>query len=184
LQPAAKKRNEIVIANFTITFMSEGTIRLVYKASTADWPDGLAHLIVVMMLQRYMPQDTVTHVELRQQMLNKVLMKPNDDARVIFEQISTVENRYTTAMQQIEKEDLIAVVLDPAAKDYQAVLTCGQCTRGISVTLLHLETLMNQHYRQIKGSKPVNENDKELMLNAFGGMCIWWYVLPSQTNRA
>jgi hypothetical protein len=103
-QAVAKKRNEIVIANFMMAFTSEGTISLVYKASTVDWPDGLAHLIVVVMLQRYMPQDTVTRVELRQ-MLNKVSMKPNDDLRVIFEQISAIENGYTTAMQQIEKED-------------------------------------------------------------------------------
>jgi hypothetical protein len=64
---------------------------------------------VAAMLQRYMPQDTVTRVELRQ-MLNKVSMKPNDDPRVIFEQISTIENRYTTATQTIETEDLIAVI--------------------------------------------------------------------------
>jgi hypothetical protein len=51
-------------------------------------------------------------------------MKPNDDPRVILKKISTIENRYTTATQTIEKEDLIAVVLDAAAKDYQAVLTC------------------------------------------------------------
>lgn len=145
-QEAAKKRNEIAIANFTMAITSEGTISLVYKAATADWPDGLAHLIVVAMLQRYMPQDTVTRVELRQ-MLNKVSMKPNDDPRVIFEQISTIENRYTTATQTIETEDLIAVILDAAAKDYQAVLTCEQRVRGQSVTLLDLETAMNQHYR-------------------------------------
>jgi hypothetical protein len=102
-QEAAKKRNEIAIANFTMAFASEDTISLVYKAATADWPDGLAHLIVVAMLQKYMPQDTVTRVKLRQ-MLNKVSMKPNDDPMVIFEQISTIEIRYTTATQTIEKE--------------------------------------------------------------------------------
>jgi hypothetical protein len=104
-------------------------------------------------------------------MLNKVLMKQNDDPRFIFEQISTIENRYTTAIQQIEKEDLIAVILNAAAKDYQAVLTCKQCVRGIHVMLLNLETAMNQHYRQIKGSKPINKNDKEILLSAFGGVC-------------
>jgi hypothetical protein len=63
------------------------------------------------------------------------------------------------------------VVLDAATKEYQAVLTCEQCARGISVTLLNLEEAMNQHYRQIKGSKPTNDNDKELTLGAFGGIC-------------
>ena len=169
-QAAAKKRNEIAMANFTMAFTTEGTISLVYKAETADWPDGLAHLIVSAMLQRYMPQDTVTRVELRQ-MLNKVTMKPNDDPRVIFEQLSTIENRYTTATQRIEKEDLIAVVLDAAAKEYQAVLTCEQRVKGTSIELIDLETAMNQHYRQIKGSKPAGETDKEISLSAFGGVC-------------
>jgi hypothetical protein len=54
-QEAAKKRNDIAIANFMMAFTSEGIIGLVYKAVTVDWPDGLPHLIVLAMLQRYMP---------------------------------------------------------------------------------------------------------------------------------
>jgi hypothetical protein len=43
--------------------------------------------------------------------------------------------------------------------------------RGINVTLLNLEEAMNEHYRQIKGSKPApDETEKELMLGAFGGI--------------
>jgi hypothetical protein len=42
---------------------------------------------------------------------------------------------------------------------------------GLSVMLLDLETEMNQHYMQFKGSKPVNESNKALTLSAFGGMC-------------
>ncbi len=98
-------------------------------------------------------------------------MKPNNDPRVIFEQISTIENRYTTATQRIDKEDLIAVVLDAASKDYKAILTCEQRMMGTAVTLQDLETAMNQHYRQIKGSKPSAETDKEISLSAFGGVC-------------
>jgi hypothetical protein len=78
--------------------------------------------------------------------------------------VSTIENRDTIPPQTIEKEDLIAVVLDAVAKEYQAVL---MCKRGISVTLLNLEEAMNQHYMQIKGSKSTNDNKKELTLSAF-----------------
>jgi hypothetical protein len=35
-QAAAKKRNEIAIANVTMAFTSEGTISLVYKAANVD----------------------------------------------------------------------------------------------------------------------------------------------------
>ncbi len=38
---AAKKRNEVAMANFTIAFTSEGVMGLVYKALTTDWPSGL-----------------------------------------------------------------------------------------------------------------------------------------------
>jgi hypothetical protein len=43
-------------------------------------------------------------------------MKADNDPRVIFEQISTIKNRYMTATQTSKKEDLIAEVLDAAAK--------------------------------------------------------------------
>jgi hypothetical protein len=84
-----------------MAFTSEGTISFVCRAPSSDRPDGLAHLIALAMLERYMPQHTATQVELRQ-MLNKGSMKPYDDPRVIVEQISTIENRYTAAKQTLD----------------------------------------------------------------------------------
>jgi hypothetical protein len=72
-------------------------------------------------------------------------MKPNDDQRVIFKQISIIENQYCTATQMIVKEDLIEVVLDAATREYQAVLTSEQRAQRTGVTLAHLEMAMNQH---------------------------------------
>ena len=57
---AAKKRSEVC---FTMAFVSEGTLSLVYQSETPEWPDGAAHLIVVSMLNKYQPQDTATRVE-------------------------------------------------------------------------------------------------------------------------
>jgi hypothetical protein len=76
LQKAAVKRNTIAMANFTMAFTTEGTISLIYKAETSAWPNGLASLVTNVSKAKYMPNDTVTRVELRQ-MLNKVSMKPN-----------------------------------------------------------------------------------------------------------
>jgi hypothetical protein len=42
---AAKKRNAVAMANLSMAFTSEGTMGLVYKAMTAEWPNGLAHLV-------------------------------------------------------------------------------------------------------------------------------------------
>lgn len=42
---AAKKRNVIAMASFTMSFTSEGTMGLAHKAMSSDWPGGLAHLV-------------------------------------------------------------------------------------------------------------------------------------------
>jgi hypothetical protein len=80
------------MANFTMAFTSEGTMSLIYQAETRAWLNGLASLVTDALKAKYMPQDTVTRVELRQ-MLNKVSMKPNSNPAVIFEQIRTIKNR-------------------------------------------------------------------------------------------
>jgi hypothetical protein len=44
LQAAAKKRNVIVVANMTMmAFTTDGTMALVYKLKTREWPNGLAY---------------------------------------------------------------------------------------------------------------------------------------------
>jgi hypothetical protein len=50
------------------------------------------------------------------------------------------------------------------------IVTAGSYEINSTFNKLNLEEAMNQHYRQIKGSKPTNDNDKELTLSAFGGM--------------
>jgi hypothetical protein len=83
LQKAAVKRNKIAMVNFTMAFTREGTMSLIYQAETQAWPNDLASLVTDALKAKYMPQDTVTRVELRQ-MLNKVSMKPNSNPAVIL----------------------------------------------------------------------------------------------------
>jgi hypothetical protein len=87
-------------------------------------------------------------------MLNKVSMKPNSNPAVIFEQISTIKNRYCAGTQTIDSEDLIAVVLDAATKEYSSIMQCEQRIRGTGLTLENLEETMKEYWRQLKGSKP------------------------------
>jgi hypothetical protein len=112
----------------------------------------------------------VTRVELRQ-MPNKVSMKPNSNPAVIFEQISTIKNRYCACTRTIDSKDLIAVVLDVATKEYSSILQCEQRIRGTRLTVEHLKETMKEYWRQIKGSKPDKDCNKEMQLSGFGGMC-------------
>ncbi len=139
------------MANFIMSFTSEVTIGLVYKAKSTNWPGGLAHLVVAALAKKYQPQHTtITRIEQRQK-LNKIKMKKNEDPAKLFEQISQIENkyRYNTAAFTIDEADLIAVVLDAAPKEYQAVLTAEQRRQGVTLTIADLEITMNQHWRQI-----------------------------------
>jgi hypothetical protein len=42
---------------------------------------------------KYMPDDVITKVELRQ-MLGKVKMKKDDEPSILFEQLSAIENQF------------------------------------------------------------------------------------------
>jgi hypothetical protein len=117
---AARKRNNIAMANFTMAFTSEALMGLVYKAQTTEWPGGKASRVVKALMAKYMPKDRISRVELRQ-MLASVSMKDNDDPATLFEQISAIENKYNTATNKIEEEELIAVVMSAAPKAYVSV---------------------------------------------------------------
>ena len=145
---------------------------LVWKAMTPEWPSGLAHLVVEALFKKYQPQDIITRVELRQ-MLNGIKMKKGEDPVTLFEQISSIENKYNKN-GKIDEEDLIAVVLDAAPSDYQSVLTIEQRLHPTDLKLDHLETCMNQYWRQTASARESDENDKdktEVALLAFNGKC-------------
>ena len=168
---AALNRNSVAMATLTMAFTNETNMGLVFKSCSTDWPGGLAHIVVQSLFKKYKPQDTITRVELRQQ-LNKVSMKRSDDPAILFNQISTIQNQFNTMTQQIQEDELIAIVLATAPKDYQAVLTSEQCIQKTNLTMDDLETVMNQHWRQIGGKKESQEDDdNELSLSAFNGTC-------------
>ena len=179
-QVAAKRRNGVAIAHLSMAFSSEGTIGLVYKAMSVEWPGGLAHLVVAALMKKYRPQDTITRVELRQR-LNRVSMKKGQDPATLFEQLSSIENQYTAPGKKIDEGDLIAVIFDAAPAEYHSVLTAEQRLKGDALTLSDLETAMNQHWRQVKSPKTNDGDGVEILLSAFGGVC---YLCKQKGHKA
>jgi hypothetical protein len=176
---AAKKRNQVAMANLTMAFQSEGSMSLIYESKTSAWPMGLAHKVISEMKQEYHPEDTMTRVELRHK-LASIKMKKKTNPKTIFEQISAIKNRYNTSTRKIDNDDLIAVILDAAPYEYQAVLTAVQMMYGNQLTVLHLKTAMNSHWRTTDACKALlaagNEKTKDsdefgLIAGAFGGVC-------------
>jgi hypothetical protein len=65
---AALRRNAVAMAHFTVAFSTEATMGIVYTAQSADWPKGLAHLVVKFLFKKYKPADTMSRVELQQKL--------------------------------------------------------------------------------------------------------------------
>lgn len=151
----AVKRNNLAMATFTMAFTTEALMNVVYKAQSDDWPQGLAHLVVKALLDKYRPRDLITRVELRQQM-NAISMKKDDDPTTLFEQIAAVENQYTALARQLgsgtkkitlDEEDIMGAIIDKAPKEYQSVLTSTVIDKGSSLKREDLEKAMTGYYR-------------------------------------
>jgi Zinc knuckle len=70
--------------------------------------------------------------------------------------------------------DLIAVELDIATHECQAVLTPKQSIKGDKLTLYDLEVVMTQHFCQLYQGKVVrNDEDGEVLLTAVNGVCFY-----------
>ena len=176
-QLAAKKRNEVAMASFTMAFTSESVMGLVYKASTTNWPSGLAIIVVKGLLKKYRPLDIVSLVELRQRM-NKVAMKKGSDPSTLFEQLSAIANQFSVPGTPMDESHMIAAILDAATDEYQAVISTERRIKGADMTVADLEVAMSEHYRQLSrasgrksGTSSGGDSGHEVVLSGFGGVC-------------
>jgi hypothetical protein len=62
------------MASFSIVLTTDKAINIIHAACTENWLDGESHLVVRNLHKRYRPLDTVSKVELRQQ-LDKIRTK-------------------------------------------------------------------------------------------------------------
>jgi hypothetical protein len=162
---AAKMRNAKAMSKFSIAFVAQSLLAIVYKSQSTKWPEGLAHLVVVYLFKKYNPDDRISRVELWT-MLNEVTMKVNKDPSTLFEQVSEIKNRYNTPQHTIDEEDLIAVVMRAAPDEYVGVITSESNAKGAKFDMDDLENVMYQQWRQTKGTKQI-ANEKEIALTAF-----------------
>jgi hypothetical protein len=61
-QIQVKRQNDLAMSCFTMAFMKEGIMRLVRKAKTNEWPDGLAYFVVRELNKKYKPRDILSCV--------------------------------------------------------------------------------------------------------------------------
>ena len=141
----AKKKNDLAISSLLMAFSKEGTMGIITRTISDDWPTGLGYKVIKALMKQYRPIDTITKVEV-QQKLNKITMKKGSNPTLLFEELSGIEEKYMIPGHKIDESDLIAIVLDVATNNYQAVLTAEQRRKGLELTLSNLEDAMYQHY--------------------------------------
>jgi hypothetical protein len=77
----------------------------------------------------------------------EVKMKVEDDPRILFNQLATIQSAYNDATRKIDPDDLIAVVLEKAPEKYKSILTAKQRHVGTGLTLSDLNSCINAVFR-------------------------------------
>ena len=87
------KENDVAMAYFTLAFKSARLMRMIRGAKTIDYPYGLADLVCKALERYYTPRDMTSKVELNIRK-TKVSMKPKEHPKVLFEQMSELEEEF------------------------------------------------------------------------------------------
>ena len=84
----AVSKNDMAMVSFTMAFSNDNVMNIIYVACTPEWPEGQAHLVVKELMKRYRPLDTVSKIEMRQQ-LSKIKMRKGSNPSILFESLTT-----------------------------------------------------------------------------------------------
>ena len=176
-QVQAKVENRFAFACLTVSMGMDQLVGIINKSKTTAWPNGLAWTVIRDLLNRYMPDDMLSGVEVRAKLM-KLRLKRLGDPKVLFEKIQVILNQAVSVA--ISDQELIAMVLRIAPSNYAQVLTVEQRRLGNSLTLDDLEKTMVLHYRTITGGERANADEDEeeegndgveIGLLAFTGKC-------------
>ena len=118
----AVRRNSVAYANLSLALNSKQLVRILVASQTTAWPSGLAWHVVQALHQQFKPADIISKIELRC-MLNQISMSHKADPVMLFEQLSKIENQFSMI---VNKADAIAIVMDAAPDEYQAILNTEQ----------------------------------------------------------
>jgi hypothetical protein len=84
----ARQRNLMAVSCLTIAFSDNTLLNIVEQSETADWPSGLAHIVIDELFKKKRLVDIISRVEMRSK-LSQVSMKNEEDPRVLFSQLAS-----------------------------------------------------------------------------------------------
>lgn len=86
----AIRQINLAMSRFAIAFNSERLMHIIHLSCLDEWPEGQVHLVVQYLLRKYWLINTISRVELRQQ-LSKVRMRRGFDPSQLLEQLNTIK---------------------------------------------------------------------------------------------
>jgi Zinc knuckle len=98
-------------------------------------------------MKKYQPLDTVSKIEMRQE-LTRIKMRKGMDPSLLFERLTLIQNQYLGPGKRLDKEELIAIALDVATEEYCAILAVERKIKGDLLTVEDLERVMTEEFRQ------------------------------------
>jgi hypothetical protein len=61
----ARDRNLMAISCLTMAFQDDALLNMIEQSETADWPSGLAYVVIDELFKKYRPVDIISRVEMR-----------------------------------------------------------------------------------------------------------------------
>jgi hypothetical protein len=162
LKMASRERNLLAIACLTMAFQDDALLKMIEKLETADLPSSLAYRVIDELFKKYRPVDIISRVEMRTR-LSQVSMKQDDDPRVLFNQLESIQSVYNNATQKIDPYDLIAVRLEKAPSKYKSA---EQRNKGSNLTLTDVNNCMNDLFRTMNPNLLDTDEETEVALSS------------------
>ncbi len=167
---AAGKRNMLAMAHITMALGKGTLLNMVNTVCDANWPGGLAHMLMENIEQEYQPVDRVAGVAMKRKMSNVKMCKFDKPSKLIT-QIKAIDMQFSGLSKQVDEEDKIALVFEKAPKEYSTILAITEAEKGSRLTMKDLHRAMDTHYRIRYGDAEVEDDGDELALSAFSGKC-------------
>ena len=143
------KENDLAMAYLLLAFNSARRMRMIRGAKTTAYPYGLADLVFKALERYYTPRDMTSRVELNIRK-TKVSMEPNEHPKVLFEQMSELEEEFGVTFGL---EDQIPILIGAAPAVYHLTIVQEQRSKTNALTVDNLEDCMMDLYWTTYGMK-------------------------------
>ena len=145
------KANANAVSAYTLALEGDQVFQMVMSATTADWPNGLAHLITDKLEAQYQPHDLVAEIELDAKM-QSIIMETNASPLLLFNQIAALQLGYSAPGRVIPDSKFYPLIIRVAPHQYDDVIQTA--LEAGTVSLDSIQTAMMKKYRFIIAKNP------------------------------